>query len=397
MLHPSDRQILRVQLLFLVQAVWQFRFWVVRGFLILWLLGMVASPSLRLVLGPPQTVEGIHPHVCVHTDLVNEPDEWKTHHTLEMVRDMGAHTIVEFFPWAYFEPAHGQYQWDMADRIVSHAENQGLAIIARMGLIPAWARPEDSTFNTMTDSGMEAFADFVATFSARYAGRVDAVIIWNEPNLAFEWGFQPVDPADYVAMLEAVYPRVKAANPDMIVMGGALAPTLEPPGSPNGLNDLLYLDAMYQLGASDYFDVLAVHTYGFTEPADANPAPDTLNFRRVELLRDVMRRYGDEKPISITESGWNEHPRWTHAVRPSQRSAYTLDALRLAEQNWPDVQHLCLWIFRHPTPRGNHRDGFTLVTPDFVPRPIYHTIQAYAHGTSAAGSPWLPPPKNADE
>ena len=61
------------------------------------------------------------------------------------------------------------------------------------------------------------------------------------------------------------------ANPDITVLAGALAPTLEPAGSPWGLNDLVYLDQMYTAGAADYFDGLAVHVYGLTFPPEAEP------------------------------------------------------------------------------------------------------------------------------
>ena len=63
-----------------------------------------------------------------------------------------------------------------------------------------------------------------------------------------------------------------------------------------------------------YFDGLAVHAYGLTFPADAEPDPDVLNFRRIELVREVMVDAGDgDKSIFVTETGWNDHPRWTMA------------------------------------------------------------------------------------
>ena len=37
-----------------------------------------------------------------------------------------------------------------------------------------------------------------------------------------EWGFRPVDPAGYAALLRTIYPRAKQADPNMIVLGGAL-------------------------------------------------------------------------------------------------------------------------------------------------------------------------------
>jgi polysaccharide biosynthesis protein PslG len=361
--------------------------------LLLLVLSFIAPVTHRVLLPPPQSVETLQPHVCVHTDLIHEVEAWAIQRTLATVREMGAETIVEFFPWGYIEGPPGQYDWRQTDRIVRHAENQGIRIIARMGLVPTWARPDDSPMNLLSSDQDDAFADFVAVFAARYAGRINHLIIWNEPNLAFEWGFDDYSPARYADLLATVYPRVKAANPETVILAGALAPTLEPVASPNGTDDLIYLRDLYDLGADAHFDALAVHTYGFDQPATADPHPRTLNFRRVELLRQIMREYDDDKPVYITESGWNDDSRWSYAVSPARRIAYTLDAYQYSAEHWPYVEELCLWIFRHPYPRGNYRDDYTLVTPEFQLKPIYSAVQAYARGWQDDSPLWLPPPE----
>lgn len=370
--------------------------WTARLILGAALLNVFQPAPPRAPLMPPQTVYTTKPQMCVHTRLIDEVDEWKIQRSLIMVREMGADTIVEFFPWAYIESQRGVYNWAQSDRIIRHAANQGLKVIARMGFVPNWARGDQrdvfTTLNTLPPEAYGTFAAFAAAFAERYAGTVDHLIIWNEPNLAFEWGYQQVDPAGYARLLEAVYAPVHRANPNITILAGALAPTLEPPGSPHGLNDLLYLDALYQAGAAPYFDALAVHTYGFTHPPDESPAPDRLNFRRVELLRAIMRQHGDDAPIYITETGWNDHPRWVNAVTPAQRIAYTLDAFRYAEREWEDVVKLCVWMFRLPAATFSHPDYFTLVGVDFQPKPIYSALQAYAAGRIAEESLWLPPP-----
>ncbi len=68
-----------------------------------------------------------------------------------------------------------------------------------------------------------------------------------------------------------VYPLVKVANPTVQVLAGALAPTLAPPGDAAGMNDLVYLQRMYDLGAAAYFDILAIHAYGwYSEPDETS-------------------------------------------------------------------------------------------------------------------------------
>lgn len=371
--------------------------WLVRV-LVAWLcLSSINPPASRAPLEPQQTVDTTKPLMCLHTRLIDEVFEWKIQRSLQLVREMGADTIVEFFPWAYVEKDKGRYDWAQSDRIVRHAKNQGLHIIARMGYVPAWARPDVqdnyTTLNYLPDAYFDDFAEFVAVFAARYAGTVDHLIIWNEPNLAFEWGYRQVDPAGYKNLLQAVYAKVHNANPHVVILAAALAPTLEPPGSVNGLNDLLYLQALYEAGAAPYFDALAVHTYGFTEPPEAAPGPDLLNFRRAELLRQIMTRYDNpDKPVYITESGWNDNPRWTKAVRPSQRIAYTIGAYQWAQAEWPWLEKLCLWAQRYPADTQSYPDNFTLITADFQLKPIFYALQAYARGWQQNNALWLPPP-----
>jgi hypothetical protein len=295
-----------------------------------------------------------------------------------MVREMGAPWMVEYFPWPYIEPSKGNYSWSHADAVIKHAENQGLTVIARLGWVPGWARGEETTLTYLDATHYDDFAEFVAAFAGRYRGRVNHIIIWNEPNLSFEWGYRQVDPEGYVEVLKAVYPRAHAANPDVIVLAGALAPTLEPEGSPAGMNDLLYLERMYQAGAAAYFDALSAHAYGLTHPPETPPARDALNFRRVELLHEIMAAYSDgDKPVYVTEAGWNDHPRWAYAVRPAQRIAYTIGAYEWARQHWPWCACVAMWAFRYPSPTYNYQDNYEFVTTDFEPRVIYLEMQAY--------------------
>jgi hypothetical protein len=317
--------------------------------------------------------------------LTDEVEDWKIQRTLQLVREMGASTIVDFLPWAYVESSKGNYDWHHADRIIDMARHEGLQVIARLGIVPGWARtaPVDQAKNQnyLTPDHFPDYARFVGAFAARYKGKVTHIIVWNEPNLSVEWGFRNVPPAEYVDMLKLVYKAAHDANPDVVILAGALAPTIEPPGSPNGMDDLEYLRRMYAAGAAPYFDALAIHTYGLTEPPDAAPAPDKLNFRRFELQLDIMRQNGDgAKPVYITESGWNDHPRWTRAVRPGQRLQYTLDSFKLVERNWPTVKNLCIWYFRVPLPVRSYPDYYAFVTTEFRLRPIYDAVQAYARG-----------------
>ncbi|GAB4447556.1 MAG: hypothetical protein Kow0031_30110 [Anaerolineae bacterium] len=341
------------------------------------------APPGQIELGPQQAVLTANPKMGIHTRLTDEVEPWKIKRTLEMVREMGAPWIVEYFPWAYREPLPGFFDWSHSDLVMDHASRQGLKVIARLGFVPEWARPADSASSYLSPDYYDDFAGYVAAFVNRYGDRTAAVIIWNEPNLALEWGFQPIDPEGYTELLATAYRAVQQSDhPEVPVLGGALAPTLAPPGSDQALNDLIYLQRMLDAGAGEVMDGLAVHAYGWSFPADDPPAPEVINFRRTELVRQLLvdNGYG-HLPITITEGGWNDHPRWTRAVKPAQRIEYTLRAYQLA-QEWPWVEAAALWAFRYPWPARTYLDYFTFVTPDFDPKPIYLEVQRYSQGAA---------------
>ncbi|MBN1430357.1 MAG: SH3 domain-containing protein [Anaerolineae bacterium] len=95
----------------------------------------------------------------------------------------------------------------------------------------------------------------------------DAIEIWNEMNLDREWPAGQISPSSYVNnMLRPAYQAIKSANPNTLVVAGALSPT----GVHNGVNiwsDDVYLAGMRDAGAAGYMDCLGVHyNSGATSP-----------------------------------------------------------------------------------------------------------------------------------
>ncbi len=329
--------------------------------------------ELRFGVAPkaPKTILG------VHTRLTDEVEFWKISRTLEMVREMGAGWVVELFPWAYIEPRRTEFDWAHSDHVIRESTRQGLSVIARLDFVPQWARPNGSTARFLPISHWLDYANFVAQFARRYRRAVRHFIIWNEPNTSFEWGYQSVSASAYFDMVAMASSAIRSVHPNPIIMPAGLAPTLE--RSDLALDDTLFLQAMYDEGIGTYINALSAHTYGWKFPPDDPAQPDRLNFNRVELLRHIMTSHGDaSKSVYITESGWNDSPRWTKAVRPSQRIQFTLRALQKTTLDWPWVGAMCIWTFRLPAPSRDYNDYFTLVDTSFRPKPIYDQIRQHA-------------------
>jgi len=116
--------------------------------------------------------------------------------------------------------------------------------------------PSSIDFNSYTE-----FLRGVALLGA------DAIEVWNEMNLNREWPSGQVNPASYVNnMLAPAYAKIKAANPNTLVIAGALAPTGVNIGN-DIMSDDRYLAGMRDAGAARYMDCLGVHhNAGATSP-----------------------------------------------------------------------------------------------------------------------------------
>jgi hypothetical protein len=219
---------------------------------------------------------------------------------------------------------------------------------------------------------------------ARYRGRLCYVQIWNEPNLSAEWGFERVDAVAYTRLLEVAYRRAKEGDPDVVVLSAPLAMTLEDASMRGNHNDLVFLDEMYRAGAGQFFDVLSANAFGFDHPPLDPPDLDVLNFRRVELQREIMERHGDGgKAIWINEYGWNAAPAsfpeelltWER-VTEAEQAEYTVQGIAWARAHWPWLGVVNVWYFRQvgDVPPDRAAYYFALVDPQFNPRPAYNAL-----------------------
>lgn len=334
----------------------------------------------QLHLPAQQQVHSNNPLIGVHTRLSGVGDEAYIQHNLEQIREMGASWIVELFPWSYVQPrSRYGYDWTGADMVIQHARRQGLQIVARLDFVPAWARPTKTTDRYLDAAHYQDYANYVAAFAARYRPLgVRHLQIWNEPNLRFEWGERSPDPGAYAALLKIVYPTVKTAVPDAIVIAGALSPGQSIENGATRMDDMQYIASLYDAQASAFFDMWSVHAYGGQEPPSADPAPAKVNFRRIELVRALIDRLGDAgKPMIITEGGYNDHPRWSAAIRPSDRIRWTIATYEQA-RNYPWLEAVALWQFSTPFATHSYPDNWNFVAPDGTPRALYLAVKEYA-------------------
>ncbi|MFQ6014570.1 MAG: hypothetical protein ACE5NP_03910 [Anaerolineae bacterium] len=346
----------------------------------------------------PVAHTGVNP-LGINTFLEQEVEPAKVEQALSMISRAGFKWIRQEFPWEDIEiHAKGDFEdrrhppprsaWEKYDRIVDLAEKHGLGLIVRLGNPPAWSRAagdEAGTFAPPDD--YQDFGDFVYTVVTRYRGRIKYYQIWNEPNIYPEWGEQPVNAAEYTALLKVGYTRAKEADPEVVILSASLAPTIEL--GPRDMNDFIFLQQMYDAGAKDYFDILSIQDYGlWSGPGDRRMRPRVLNFSRPVYIREIMVANDDEhKPIWASEVGWNaipfDHPAYPQFGRVSdeQLARYAVGAYQRAQADWPWMGVLNFWFFKRATDLEREQPFyyFRMVEPDFTPMPVYQAMKEYAH------------------
>ena len=362
-------------------------------------LGNLARPQPETADFVPVANAGVNPF-GVNTFLEQEVELEKRELSVQMIADAGFHWIRQEFPWEDIEiSAKGDFwdhkwdkdAWEKYDHIVDLAERYELEIIARLSNPPAWSRAQGNEAGSFAPpDNLEDYGDFVEAVVRRYEGRIRYYQIWNEPNIYPEWGDRSVSPEGYTELLKVGYTRVKQACPDCIVISGALAQTI--PLGPRDLNDFIFLQRMYDAGAGDYFDVLAMQGYGlWSGPTDRRMRPRVLNFSRPLYLRGIMVENGDEqKPIWITEMNWNAPPddlpnKPFGSVTLEQQAQYAVLAYQRAQREWPWLGVINTWFFKRASDaeRDQAMYYFRLVEPDFTPMPVYEALKDYMHSAEA--------------
>ncbi len=358
----------------------------------------VARPPLRVAADA-----AIRPRVdtpyAVNTFLHQEVEAAKRARQLQMIRDAGFGWIRQPFPWYDLEiQAKGDFidrrnnpaksAWDKYDNIVALAEQYGLGLIARLEAPPEWAHQGYADLGTLgPPADFADYADYVAAVAQRYRGRIRAYQLWNEPNIYPEWGAQAVNPEDYAKMLCLAYQRVKAVDPEAIVLAAALAPTVEQSG--RDLSDLIFLQRMYTAGAGKCFDVAAAQGYGlFSGPEDRRLSPWGTHLARPTLMRDIMVANGDAgKPNWLAEANWNALPSENAGisgygnfgiVTVEEQARYVPQLYARAKRDWPWVGAIAVWFFKPASDADKNQAVyyFRMLEPDFTPLPLYEALKA---------------------
>jgi hypothetical protein len=328
---------------------------------------------------------------------------------LATAQEAGFEWFRQQIHWRDIEDRSGQFFWGDLDNIVAAADARGVLLLISVVRSPSWHTANGSDGMPQDPATL---ARFVGALAARYQGRVHAIEIWNEQNLAYENGGRVAleDAGHYVELLAAAYNSIKAVDPRIIVVAGA--PSSTAMNNPDiAIPDQDYLRAMYSYKDGmirDYFDVQAIHPGGSANPPDTlwpdNPSPadgwtddPTFYFRHVENSRRLMEEAGlGDHQVWITEFGWatqNNSPgfEFGNQISFETQRDYIVGAMQRTSEQYPWISNLFLWNLNFSVlQRENgldplHEQGsFSIVNGDWSRRPAFYGIQEFIARTRLA-------------
>lgn len=319
---------------------------------------------------------------------------------LNAAQDVGFQWFRQQIHWRDIEDQSGQFFWADLDNIVADLSARGILLMLSVVRSPAWYTANGS-YGLPQDPA--SLARFVAALAQHYKGRVHAIEVWNEQNLAHENGGHVSldDAGHYVEILKACYESIKAVDPSIIVVaGGPSSSATNDPGI--AVPDQDYLRAMYSYNngmIEQYFDVQAIHPGGSANspttlwpdaPSTANGWTDheTFYFRHVENGRKIMEEYGmGEHQIWITEFGWATHNsspgfEFGDQISFETQRDYIVGAIQQSYQYYPWLSNMFLWNLNFTILQREHggdplheQGSFSIVNADGSPRPAYYGVK----------------------
>jgi hypothetical protein len=324
--------------------------------------------------------------------------------TMDMLRASNVTSVRLLIPWAGVEATQGNLDWSTVDKTVNSAASRNIAVVGMVNSTPRWAVASGGKYLSGRPASPDVYADFVAKFVTRYVGKIAAVEIWNEPNAVTFYTPLP-DPAGYVDLLKAAYPKVKAIDPSVAVLSAGLGAIVSL-GSLS-INPVAYVTQMYAAGAKPYFDALSFHPYLYNLKFSDGVGKANSPLQQLMQIRQVMIANGDDsKKIWATEYG---QP--ASSGGEANENDFIADML-LKWQELPYTGPMFIYTTRdRKTGTTSSQDTFGIYRTDWTPKTAQQTVQAGASGAipksaefqrfatvtdSALGTPLSPVYKTTD-
>ncbi len=306
--------------------------------------------------------------------------------------------------WEWMQPDFaGQFEenFRLFQLHVQEADKRGNKVMLSIAKAPDWARNVNRNEDGPPDD-LNQLAAFIGLLLEKLGPYIDAIEIWNEPNLKREWtGQATFDGAGYMELFRVGYNAIRAYSPNITVITAGLAPT---GNSQNiSVNDRSFLRQMYQAGLASFPDVvIGIHPYSWGNPPDFvccnnvdgqgwDDQPQFFFSQNIRDYSEIIRANGHDAKMWATEFGWatwEGYPTdapdpWMYYNTALNQRDYSLRAFQIA-QSRSDIGIMILWnlSFAEELTIFDRSElaGYSLLYPSFdgnnlqLQRPLYQAL-----------------------
>ena len=370
--------------------------WTVLLFVTLFCMGVLtpantmAAPEEPQAIAPSSYLPMLRNNVCRGTRATSNPigvqiyggTGYNEQH-FHMLQNTASSWIRTSIFWPAIEGINttpSSYTWAHADTTLRAAVDNCANIIATVDHTPTWASIADER-SPIKPGLLPDYVDFVEDLVERYDGdgfhdNPYGIVVkywefYNEPDFgsmsdSIGWGEYG---SEYAAMLNAIYPAVKATDPEAQVLMGGIA--YEFFTTQNGFFVRGFIDDVLEAGGGKYFDIMSLHHYPFPDHRrNWTEGNSSGLMEKIAYIKAKLEAYGfkDElaKPLMITETGWHSE---NDDLYPSTDDFQGRHIIQLLTQSVASGAEVVIWWAFQDSGTYPYQTGLT-VPPDTI-KPAY--------------------------
>ncbi len=234
-----------------------------------------AAPGLP---GSPDLALGVHFH----------PEGLLTEIALQSLTDLKPHWVGISLSWQRLQPMpNTEADFRSLDALMNLAARENIAVMVSLNQAPSWA---------LTPSGPDPAltAQFILSLALRYPIALQAVELFPAANTSEGWGSTP-NPAHYASLYREVKHRVQEQVPSLYLVAGGLQPPTSDQISTGAMDDLRFLEGLYQQGAAEDMSILSLYLTPLSgDPLKPPSSSAPWVLRHYEAIRQIMLSYHHE-------------------------------------------------------------------------------------------------------
>jgi len=218
-----------------------------------------------------------------------------------MLNEMGVVWLHRDFSWSSIQPAENTWNWTTFDDFVARGKTEGKKIMGMLLYDVDWVHvkynhPATDDVTRIWADELPHFVEYAKATVKRYNGKnghpkVDAWLIWNEPDLVNPARFWTGTKEEFFALTKETAEAIRELDAQegtkTTLVGGVFSIKI--------LNDVDWITGLFNSGAMEKVDLISVHPYSIAAESSASV------FKK---FKEKVTPYGFADKIWVNEMGY---------------------------------------------------------------------------------------------